>query len=93
MKRREEKDLVFCHNDLSAHNIIVDPTTLKINAIVDWEYAGFYPREFEGLFYKRIGPSVALEGEEDDEARLYGVMCDNWAGLTPTYGIVHSPPA
>ncbi|CZS89931.1 uncharacterized protein RCO7_02364 [Rhynchosporium graminicola] len=29
----------FCHMDLSQHNVIVDPETLKINAIIDMEYS------------------------------------------------------
>jgi aminoglycoside phosphotransferase (APT) family kinase protein len=66
MRRRERPDLVFCHNDLSANNVIVDPDSLKIKAIIDWEYAGFYPPEFEAPFYRRPGPSVALDGEVDD---------------------------
>lgn len=77
MKALETEDLVFCHNDLSTHNIIVDPETLKINAIIDWEYAGFYPKEFEGMFFKRPGPSVALKGEVDDENTLLGVPTEN----------------
>ncbi|KAH6847656.1 kinase-like domain-containing protein [Chaetomium sp. MPI-CAGE-AT-0009] len=64
------KEYVFCHNDLSQHNIIVDPDTLKITAIIDWEYAGFYPATFEMPFHKRDGPSVALEGEVDDSATI-----------------------
>lgn len=66
MRRRKQRDLVFCHNDLSMHNIIVDLGTLEIKAIIDWEYAGFYPPEFEFPFYQRLGPSVALDGEVDD---------------------------
>ncbi|CAL5872007.1 uncharacterized protein PFLUO_LOCUS6264 [Penicillium psychrofluorescens] len=65
---------VFCHNDLSQHNIIVDPRTLKIRAIVDWEYAGFFPEHFEWPFYERPGPSVALNGEHDDSADLLQFM-------------------
>ncbi|KAJ5172216.1 hypothetical protein N7492_004809 [Penicillium capsulatum] len=68
--RQSGQDYVFCHNDLSPSNIIVNPETLKINAIVDWEYAGFYPAYFEASFWTRAGPSVALDGEEDDVARL-----------------------
>lgn len=34
-------EYVFCHNDLGQHNVIVDPDTLKINAIIDWEFGGF----------------------------------------------------
>ena len=60
----------FCHNDLSQHNVIVDPETLKIRAIIDWEYAGFYPAYFEAQFNRRIGPSVALANETDDTQQL-----------------------
>jgi aminoglycoside phosphotransferase (APT) family kinase protein len=67
---------VFCHNDLSQHNIIVDSQTLKIRAIIDWEYAGFFPEEFEMPLYNRRGPSVALEGEYDDSAELVRFMED-----------------
>ncbi|KAI9886841.1 MAG: hypothetical protein M1823_001340 [Watsoniomyces obsoletus] len=64
----DDEVLVFCHNDLSQHNIVVDPVSLKINAIIDWEYAGFYPAYFEARFFERSGPSVLLEryGETDD---------------------------
>lgn len=63
-------EYVFCHNDLSQYNIIVNSTTLRINAIIDWEFAGFYPPYFEACFYKRPGPSVALDGEPDDVPKL-----------------------
>jgi aminoglycoside phosphotransferase len=77
MKKRESEDLVFCHNDLSTHNVIVDPETLKINAIIDWEYAGYFPREFEGMFFRRPGPSVALGEEANDENLLLDLMKHN----------------
>ncbi|KAI0056417.1 phosphotransferase family protein [Artomyces pyxidatus] len=67
-------EFVLCHNDLSQNNIIVDPETFKINGIIDWEYAGFYPREFDGAFYNRPGPSTALEGEENDVRRLLEIL-------------------
>ena len=66
----EGSQYVFCHNDLSQHNIIVDASSLKIKAIIDWEYAGFYPPCFEAPFYKRPGPSVALGLERDDVPEL-----------------------
>lgn len=66
-------DYVFCHNDLGQHNVIVDPHTLKIQAIIDWEFGAFWPRWFETPFWKRPGPSVALDGEEDDVQR-----CRDW---------------
>lgn len=74
MRPREESDLVFCHNDLSMNNVIVDPKTLKIKAIVDWEYAGFFLPEFELPFYRRLGPSIALKDELDDADTLIDMM-------------------
>ncbi|KAH6675108.1 kinase-like domain-containing protein [Halenospora varia] len=63
-------EYVYCHNDLSQPNIIVDPDTLKIKAIIDWEYSGFYPSFFEAPFYKRLGPLSAVQGEVDDTPGL-----------------------
>jgi hypothetical protein len=40
-------DFVLCHNELSPHNIFVDPKSFSITSIIDWEYAGIYPVEFE----------------------------------------------
>ncbi|KAI1839928.1 hypothetical protein JX266_013862 [Neoarthrinium moseri] len=80
MRSREVEDLVFCHNDLSTHNVIVDPTTLKVKAVIDWEYSGFYPAEFEGMYYRRPGPSVALDGEPNDVNRLVDIMVQNEEG-------------
>jgi len=70
----ETAEYVFCHNDLSQHNILVDKETLKINAIIDWEYAGFFPLEFDSPFYLRSGPSVAIGDEVDDTAKLLGFL-------------------
>lgn len=77
MRRRKQHDLVFCHNDLSMNNVIVDPGTLKIKAIIDWEYAGFYPPEFESPFYQRSGPSIALDGEVDDFESLTRMISED----------------
>ncbi|KAI6609785.1 hypothetical protein MCOR14_012014, partial [Pyricularia oryzae] len=74
MQRRDSMDLVFCHNDLSTHNILVDKDTLKINAILDWEYAGFFPPQFEAEYFRRPGPSIALEDEDDDVKKLVGIL-------------------
>nr|POE48616.1 serine/threonine-protein kinase d [Quercus suber] len=59
-------DYVFCHNDLSQQNIVVDPETLKITAILDWEYAGFYPAAFEKRIFERLGHSGVVGDEVDD---------------------------
>lgn len=49
MTPRESEDVVFCHNDLSTHNVVVDPATLKVKAVL--EYSGFYPVGCEGMFF------------------------------------------
>ncbi|KAL8791135.1 MAG: hypothetical protein Q9195_006032 [Heterodermia aff. obscurata] len=43
---------VYCHNDIASHNIMVDPATLTVNAVIDWEYSGFFPKEMEFPFWK-----------------------------------------
>ena len=58
-KQSPTKEYVFCHNDLSQSNVIVDPATLKINAIIDWEFAGFFPKCFDVPFYISPMPSGA----------------------------------
>ena len=67
----------FCHNDLTQSNIIVDPETYKINGIIDWEYAGFYPESFEFPFYKRLGPSAAINNERDDSYQMLDFLTAN----------------
>ncbi|KAK4149177.1 kinase-like domain-containing protein [Chaetomidium leptoderma] len=80
LRPSEHAEYVFCHNDCSQHNIIVNPDTLKIAAIVDWEYAGFYPEYFEFPFYRRKGPSVALDEEEDDSNKLLDYLMSQLMG-------------
>lgn len=60
-QNRTNETLVFCHNDLSMQNVIVDPVSLRIKAIIDWEYAGVFPESFDRRFFLRKGPSVALK--------------------------------
>ena len=49
----DAQDFVFCHNDLSQHNIMMDPITLEVAAIIDWEYSGFYLPEFEAPLWTK----------------------------------------
>lgn len=67
-------EYVFCHNDLSQQNVIVDPETLTINAIIDWEYSGLYPARSEWPFYTRLGPFVAVGDKVDDSLTLLGLL-------------------
>lgn len=70
LREGEGGEYGFCHNDLSQHNVIVDSRALKIAAIINWEYVGFWPEYFEGAFYERPGLSAALDAEVDDVPRL-----------------------
>lgn len=63
LKTSDKENYVFCHNDLSEYNVLVDPKTLKITAIIDWEYAGFYPDFFEAPLYKRRGTGARTEDD------------------------------
>ncbi|CRL17724.1 unnamed protein product [Penicillium camemberti] len=51
-------------------------TKLKIAAIIDWKYAGFWLKYFEDAFYERPGPSAALDAEVDDVLRLLWFLAD-----------------
>ena len=42
---------VYCHNDLGMQNFLVDPETLGVRALIDWEYSGFFPRESERYIF------------------------------------------
>lgn len=63
-------DYVFCHNDLSQTNIMVDPKTLKITGIIDWEFGGFFPEYFEVPFFRDNRTSGTQMLELKDAERL-----------------------
>lgn len=42
-----ESRYVLQHGDLAAHNLIMDPQTLQVRALIDWEYAGYFPPGME----------------------------------------------
>uniref|UniRef100_A0A8H7NQC6 Aminoglycoside phosphotransferase domain-containing protein n=1 Tax=Bionectria ochroleuca TaxID=29856 RepID=A0A8H7NQC6_BIOOC len=43
----KEPDYIFQHGDIAAHNIIMDPQTLQVKSLIDWEYAGYFPPGME----------------------------------------------
>lgn len=45
--RSEKAQYTFQHGDLAAHNILMNPQTLEVAALIDWEYAGFFPPVME----------------------------------------------
>ncbi|KAF2844520.1 hypothetical protein T440DRAFT_512143 [Plenodomus tracheiphilus IPT5] len=42
-----ESQYVLQHGDLAAHNLIMDPQTLRVRALIDWEYPGYFPPGME----------------------------------------------
>lgn len=48
----DDERFVLCHGDLHDSNVIVDPKTFEVKAIIDWEYAGFYPPNVDPRRYK-----------------------------------------
>lgn len=65
-----EQELVFCHCDLSQSNIIVDPVTLKIEGIIDWEYGGYWPAFFESPYFRDPQPSGAQFRNESENVQF-----------------------
>ena len=47
------QEFSFCHNDLAQHNIIMNPKTLEVEAILDWELSGFYTEAFETPYWEK----------------------------------------
>jgi aminoglycoside phosphotransferase (APT) family kinase protein len=60
----EHPTFVFCHTDLSRGNIILNPETYKIVAVIDWEYAGYGPEWFERKLW-RSEPWTRTREEEE----------------------------
>lgn len=49
---KPERPFVFCHRDLSQSNVLIDPTTLNLTAVIDWECGGYYPEGHELPFFE-----------------------------------------
>ncbi|WWC62632.1 uncharacterized protein I303_105229 [Kwoniella dejecticola CBS 10117] len=62
----ERERYVLCHGDLGWQNVMVHPETGEIKAIIDWEFAGFWPVEIEGQYWRRFGTASAFRNEVDD---------------------------
>ena len=48
----KDTTFVLVHNDLGQANIFIDSDTHRILAIIDWEYSGFYPQQFEAPLWR-----------------------------------------
>lgn len=80
--------MCFCHNNLGQHGVMVDPETLEIKAIINWEFGGFWPVCFKRSVWKRAGPSAVLAREDDDVQRCRGWPMNSCEGIVmPHVGI------
>jgi thiamine kinase-like enzyme len=66
-KELPEEEYVFCHGDLSRSNIMLDPETLDVLCIIDWEYGGFFPEEFEWPMWRLTHREYLQTYEEVDK--------------------------
>ncbi|KAK5955706.1 hypothetical protein OHC33_003347 [Knufia fluminis] len=68
----------FCHNDLAQHNILCDPQSGEVLAIIDWEYAGYYESVFEKPFWLHPFHEHSIDKEEISklESLLSGTQSD-----------------
>ncbi|KAJ6786215.1 hypothetical protein PWT90_10158 [Aphanocladium album] len=75
---------IFQHGNLSAHSIMIDKTTLQVKAILDWEYAGFYPPGWERWLGALDGASYARRVDNVASAiaeflpEEYLECCEKW---------------
>ncbi|WWC62619.1 uncharacterized protein I303_105216 [Kwoniella dejecticola CBS 10117] len=69
-----KKRYVLCHGDLGWQNVMVDPRTGDIKAIIDWEYAGFFPVEVEGVYWKRYGAASPRGSETMDTNEISALL-------------------
>jgi aminoglycoside phosphotransferase len=82
----DKDDFVFCHIDFSRHNFLIDPETFKINAVIDWEYAGFFPAWFERPLWRENWWERSVAEEEAYKARVnefFGISTER-AELSPS---------
>lgn len=73
---------VLCHGDLAWHNILLDTETHEIKCLLDWEFAGFYPVESEGEYWKRRGPlGRGRKDEKCDIDQLIRILWSHREGI------------
>ncbi len=55
----EFRNVAFCHNDLGAEHVLVDPTSSAITGVIDWTDAAIADPVYDlGLIYRDLGPEV-----------------------------------
>lgn len=55
----EPRKVAFCHNDLGAEHVLVDPETGTVTGVIDWTDAAITDPAYDlGLLYRDLGPDV-----------------------------------
>ncbi|KAK7537151.1 kinase-like domain-containing protein [Phyllosticta citribraziliensis] len=56
LQQQQQHRVVFTHGDLTQHNIIIDKDSNRIQALIDWEFAGWFPEHWEFLKFVDMSP-------------------------------------
>lgn len=56
----------LCHGDLHLGNLLCDPVTGKLTAIIDWESVSWGPREADANAFSQMLPEQDGEAQHDD---------------------------
>lgn len=76
----ERDEFVLCHNDLAPQNIFIHPETFRIVGIIDWEFAGYFPENFELPLWKvfdQDAVSKMYEVAQLRDLRFFGLELDD----------------
>jgi aminoglycoside phosphotransferase (APT) family kinase protein len=63
-KTSDKEEYVMIHGDLGPHNVMMDLETLEVVSIVDWEYSGYFPPEFQKWGATRRGHFAHFDDED-----------------------------
>jgi hypothetical protein len=69
-----DRPFVLCHGDLSYHNMRIDPATLKVKCLLDWEFAGFFPEEFLRVYSPTRADYLGLFKKDERKQTLISLL-------------------
>ncbi|KAL8784777.1 MAG: hypothetical protein Q9213_003757 [Squamulea squamosa] len=60
------EQFIYYHNDLGVHNVVIEPDSLEVKCLIDWEYSGFFPPGFEFPFWRYTFNMETRQWENED---------------------------